>query len=182
MLFAEAGADRVFHHVETDMLELFLVERSAPKSVTEDVSPAAILAVEPLGVVAVQKLHAVGEILAGRVEHQVVVVRHQAERVAGPLELVDGKGEEAEEVTPVVGVVVDRHLCHPTGRDVKETIRKDASGQPRHRCNLRPALFASVSAGATCRQNVTVSARTPCPEGRISAMSVTPMSGTVPAV
>jgi hypothetical protein len=74
------------------MLERVFVERSAPKAVTEDVPPAAVLTVEPLRIVAVQDLHPIGEILARRVENQVVVGCHQAERVTCPFVLVDGEG------------------------------------------------------------------------------------------
>ena len=87
------------------MLELVFVERSAPKAVTEDVPPSAVLAVESLRIVAVQDLHAIGEILARRIEHQVVVRCHQAERVTCPLVLVGREGEKAEKVPPIVGVV-----------------------------------------------------------------------------
>jgi len=100
------------------------------------VSPASIFEVESLGVVAVEDLHAVGEILACRIDHQVVVVRHQAVRLTRPVVAVDREGQQAEKVPAVVVVVVNRHLRDPTGTDVKEPVGKEESRNPRHGRNV----------------------------------------------
>jgi hypothetical protein len=97
------------------------------------VSPASVSGVEPLGIVAVQNLHPVGEIGPRCIDYEVVVVRHQAERLAGPVVALDDEREQAEEVPPVVVVVVDRHLRDPARSDVKEPVRQARSGNPRHR-------------------------------------------------
>src|SRR6266851_2646608 len=103
-------------------------------------SPTPVPAVEALGVVTVEELHAVGEILACRVEHEVVVVRHQAEGLTCPFVLVDDECEEAEEVPPVAGVVVFCLIRDTPRSDVKEPIREDRSRNSRHRSNLRGSL------------------------------------------
>jgi hypothetical protein len=175
-------ADRVFHHVEANLLELVLVQRPAPEAVAEDVSPASIFEVEPLGVVAVEDLHAVGEMLARRIEHQVIVVRHQAEGLTRPLGAVDRKGQQAEKVPAVIVVVVDRHLRDPAGGDVKKPVREEGARHPRHRRNLRGELSVPRPKTAVCGREVTVSTRRPCPGERVPAMSLASMSGTVPGV
>src|SRR5437870_12023952 len=145
-------------------------------------APASVFAVVSLRVVAVQYLHAVGEVLPRRVEHQVVVVRHQAKRLTRPLVAVDRKSQQAEKVPPVVVVSVDRHLRDPAGGDVKEPVREDGSGNPWHCRNLRGELTVPMPGEATCGREVTLPARTTCPSERVPAMSLASTSGTVPAV
>src|SRR5439155_26102129 len=135
-LLTKTGTDGVVHHVETDLLEFVLVERPAPEAVAEEVAPASVFAVESLGVVTVEDLHAVGEIHLCRVEYEVIVVRHQAERLTRPLVVLDHEYEEAEEVSPIVVVAVDRHLCDPASRNVKEPVREDRSRNSRHHASL----------------------------------------------
>jgi hypothetical protein len=95
-------------------------------------SPAAVSRVESLGVVAVQDLHAVGKVLAGGVDDQVVVVRHQAKGVTRPLVPADDESQQAEKIAPVVRVVVDGHLRHAARGDVKEPVREGGARNPRH--------------------------------------------------
>jgi len=58
--------------------------------------------------VAVEELHACGQLLASRLDDQVVVVAHEAERVAAPVELHDGHTEKQEKEVAVVVVEEDR--------------------------------------------------------------------------
>src|SRR5262249_58138353 len=91
---AEASSSGFSEHVGDGRDELLAGgDRARPEAVTEEVAPAAMSEVERLRVVAVQELHPVGELLAPRLDHEVVVVAHQAERVAAPLVLRDGDAE-----------------------------------------------------------------------------------------
>src|SRR5262249_6447405 len=78
--------------------------------------------VERLRVVAVQKLHAVGQLLASRFDDEVVVVAHEAERVAAPLVLRDGDAEEHEEEMSVAVVEEDRYPPSAARADVKDPL------------------------------------------------------------
>jgi len=70
------------------------------------VAGAAVPLVEALGVDAVEAFHPAGEERAGRLDHEVVVSAHQAERVRAPVAAVDHAREEAEERAAVVVVPV----------------------------------------------------------------------------
>jgi hypothetical protein len=60
---------------------LLVLDRDAGEAVAEQVPPAAVTPVEPLRIDAVQALHAGGEVVARRLDDEVVVVAHQVERV-----------------------------------------------------------------------------------------------------
>jgi hypothetical protein len=71
----------------------------------EEAALARVALVEPLRVRAVEEVHAGGHALAGRVDQQVEVVLHRADRVDLPVEAERGEGQEAAEV-----LVVERRL------------------------------------------------------------------------
>jgi hypothetical protein len=135
---AEPGADRVVNDVAANGTELVLVfDGAAPEPLAEEVTPAAVAAVEALGVAAVQPLEAGRELGDGRLDDEVVVVPHQAEGVQAPVVLGDDESEEPEEVAAVVVVAVDRDLPGAAGRDVEEPVGEHVSRQAGHPARLR---------------------------------------------
>ena len=70
--------------------------------------------------VSVEQLHACGELLASGLDDDVVVVAHQAERVAPPVVGDDGRGEKHEEEATVLVVEEDRDLARAARADVED--------------------------------------------------------------
>jgi hypothetical protein len=120
-----------------DGLELFLGDRPAPESLAEHVPPTAVLTVEALCVPPVEQLQSFREVFARCVEDEVVVVRHQAEGVTCPLVLFAGMAQQPEEDSAVIVVPIDRHLCHASGGDVKDSIRPDVARDASHSLTVR---------------------------------------------
>ena len=75
--------------------------------------------VELLRISAVQALHAAGECVASGVEDEVIVRRHQAERLHRPVEAFDGTAEMAEELTAILVVAVDVAAACAAGEHVE---------------------------------------------------------------
>jgi hypothetical protein len=73
-------------------------------------------------VVAVEELHPGGELLASRLDDEVVVVAHQTERVATPLVLQDGNAEQEQEEASVVVLEEDRDPAGTARADVKDPV------------------------------------------------------------
>ena len=133
---AEAGADGVVDDVTADGRELVLVlDLPAPEAFTEKVAPATVASIEALGVAAVEPLEARRQLGDRRLDHQVVVVDHQAERVEAPVVLADDERQQSHEVAAVVVVAVDRDLPGAASRHVEEPVGEDVAGQP---CHLLP--------------------------------------------
>jgi hypothetical protein len=91
---------------------------------SEDVSVAAVAAVETLRVDAVEVLHARREAVGRRLKHEVVVRAHEAERVTVPLVAPNHEREQLEEVDPV-GIVDE----HQAAKDATRADLEDAVGQ-----------------------------------------------------
>ena len=90
------------------------------ESALEEVSVAAVSAIEALSVDPVQPLHARGKSRPRRLDEQVHVVAHQAIRVEEPVEAVDDVAEVSEVVTPVDAGAVDRAAVDTTSGDVRD--------------------------------------------------------------
>ena len=88
--------------------------------------------VELLCVPSVQVLNAQGQLRARRLEHEVVVVAHEAEGVDAPGMPRDGRGKDVEKRSPVVAVTVDRTPSDTARGDVEETVRKQRAQGTRH--------------------------------------------------
>src|SRR5947209_7332134 len=117
-------------------------------------APPPVSPVERLRMDAVQDLHASGELLPARVDDEVIVVAHQAERVAAPVEPDDDVCEECEEEPPVVVVEEDRNPAGPARADVKDPfVGHRVARQP---CHGSKVIRSHVSSGA-CGPNVTLS-------------------------
>jgi hypothetical protein len=135
---AESGAYRVLDDVAADGCKLLLVlDGSAPEPVAEEVAPAAVACVEPLGIAAVQALESRRKLRHGRLDDEVVVIRHQAEGMEAPVVLAHDRREQAQEEAPVVVVAIDRDLPGPTRRHVKVAVGEDVSRQTRHAVTVR---------------------------------------------
>jgi hypothetical protein len=93
------------------------------EAVAEEVARAVVAAVEGLRVDAVQPLEAVREAPELRLHDEVVVVRHQAERVDSPPVTADDVSQEAEEEPALVVVEIDRAARDASRRDVVEAFR-----------------------------------------------------------
>jgi hypothetical protein len=140
-----------------------------PESVAEEVSPAAVFEIERLRVVAVEKLHSVGELLASRFDDEVIVVAHETEGVAAPLVLGSGESQEEEEEMPVVVVEEDRYPSGAARADVEDPlIRQVGARSPSHAVDRSGAQPRPFSCGAIA----TLPRHPHAPE--------TAMAGTVP--
>jgi hypothetical protein len=96
--------------------------------------------VERLRVVAVQELHSGRELLPPRLDDEVVVVAHEAERVAAPVVLHDGDAEQEEEELAVVVVEEDGDPAGAARTDVKDPVTGQlGSRSASHRANVPPA-------------------------------------------
>jgi hypothetical protein len=86
---------------------VLVLDDAAGEPVGEQVPESAVSPVELLGVAAVQELHPAREGVAAGVEDEVVVRRHQAERVHLPPEAIDAAAEVRQEVAAVGRVEED---------------------------------------------------------------------------
>jgi hypothetical protein len=129
----EAGADGVLDDVTTGGEQVALpVDRSRGEASCEQVAEAAVALVEGLRVAALEALDAAGQLGLGAVQHEVVVRRHQAERVHRPAEALDAGPDVGEEEPPVVVVAKDRAAVHAARHHVEVAVRKRGSRHPRH--------------------------------------------------
>jgi hypothetical protein len=94
-------------------------DREAP---SKDVSMATVTHVEPLGVDAVEVLHARRQALDRRLDNEVIVRAHEAVRMAVPAVASGDQGEEGDEKTSIDGVEVDLAREHATGRHVEDPV------------------------------------------------------------
>jgi hypothetical protein len=132
-VLAEPGADGVLDDVATDVGQLVLVfDLSAPEALAEEVAPPAVASVEPLRVAAVELLEPRGELGDGRLDDEVVMVGHQAERMDAPVVPAHDEAEEAEKGAAVVVVAVDGDSAGTPRGDVEPAVRKDVSRQAGH--------------------------------------------------
>lgn len=124
-----------------------LVALDEPRSepLPEEVTPAGVLLVERLGVDAVEPLHAGGQEVAGSGDDQVVVVGHQAERLAPPFVASNAGAEERNEPEVVVVVEVDPTPLDPACGDVEGSVfGEDRAGPASHRVERRGSPPARV--------------------------------------
>lgn len=95
-------------------------------------SDAGVSAVERLRVDAVQVTHAPAEVRPGRLEHEVVVVFHEAVGQADPGEAGDGSAECCEEHFPIAIVDEDRLVGVAAGGYVVKRAREFDPEWSRH--------------------------------------------------
>jgi hypothetical protein len=137
--WAEPRAHRILDDVAAGRVEVVLaVDGAGGEAVGEQVAEPAVALVELLRVATEQPLQAARELWLGAVEDEVVVRRHQTERVDGPAEAFDAGPQEDEEPAPVVVVAEDRAAVDAAGRDVEVAVGKRGARHARH---------ASIKAG-----------------------------------
>jgi hypothetical protein len=125
--------------------------------------------VERLRVVAVQELHSVGELLASRLHDEVVVVAHEAERVAAPFVLRDGDSQQQEEEVPVAVVEEDRYPPGAARADVEDPlVRHLGARSPSHPSDGSPPPAVFSRRWNDCHTSAT------------TGSAETAMAGTVP--
>lgn len=121
---AEAGPDRVLKHVLDSRAEVLVgLDHPGGEAVAEEMSCAVVATVEGLRVDAVQALDAVREAPELRLHDEVVMVRHQAERVDSPLVTADDVCQEAEEEPALVVIEIDRGARDASRRNVVHAFR-----------------------------------------------------------
>ena len=99
---------------------------------SEHVAVAVVPPVEALGVDAVQVLHAVRQSLGGRLQDEVVVRAHQAERMAVPPVSPDDEAEQTEEQQAVVIVDEDQAPEDAARGHVEDAVGQLAPADSRH--------------------------------------------------
>jgi hypothetical protein len=123
---------------------LGLLDDHRVKPPLEDVSLPLPPPVEGLRVRAVQAPHATGEIRPRRLEHEVVVVVHEAESMEEPREAADDAGEQPQEEAPFGVVEEDSAACVPPARHMVEGSWELEAKRTRHPSErmVRPASSA----------------------------------------
>jgi hypothetical protein len=97
------------------------------------VAAAPVLHVEPLGIDPVDAVQRARQRVPGALDDEVVVVRHQAQRVDVEPEPLDGAPELSEELAAVVAVEVDLSPLDAAGRRVPDAVLgKGRSGDASH--------------------------------------------------
>jgi hypothetical protein len=130
----EARVDRVGPDVfERSAVVILVLDDVGGEAVAEQVALAFSMAVEALGVDAVEPLHPVGETLAGGFEDQVVVRSQEAEGVAAPAVAVDRARQEFHEVATIDVVEEGVLFRDGVGRDVEEPVGEVSSSNAGHR-------------------------------------------------
>jgi hypothetical protein len=126
---AEVGADGVVEVVGDGVCELLVAsDQAAVEALAEDVAGARVLVVEGLGVAAVEVLHPGGQVGAGALDDEVVVVAHQAEAVHVPSVAAGDPLQEREEELAVEVVAVDRAAVDAARGQVVDPVGEEEAG------------------------------------------------------
>jgi len=112
------------------------------KASLEEMPFVAVPPVEPPRVHAVQPVHSAGDIRLRRLNEEVIVIRHQAIRMASPIEDLDDLLEQLEETEPVTVIDEDLLLAVPAGRHVVGSAGSLESGRAGHLPTVAAARLA----------------------------------------
>ncbi|GAG60961.1 unnamed protein product [marine sediment metagenome] len=119
---ALATIARLLNCREDELDRLVFLRRSIDAR-GKDVQPRFVLsAIEPLCVNPVEKLHPVRQVSVRRLDEEVVVVRHQAVRVADPAVSIDNVSQGIEKSGPIVLVEKDARARIATTGDVVDSV------------------------------------------------------------
>jgi hypothetical protein len=110
---------------------LVLDQRRCEAALEEAAAPAVAL-VEAPRVRAVEQVHAGGQLLARRLDEEVVVVVHEAAGVEPPAKTAGGEPNERDEVDPIEIDAEEELAARRSTRHVVEPVRQIASAHPRH--------------------------------------------------
>jgi hypothetical protein len=109
-----------------------VADHPAGEALAEDVAVPSMARVEALCVDAVQVLHPGRELLDGRLDDEVVVRAHEAERMALPAVAPDHQREQSEEVQ-AVGIVDEHQPAENAARgDLEDPVGKLSAANPGH--------------------------------------------------
>jgi hypothetical protein len=115
----EPGPNRVEHDVAGQLEQMRVaLDQLVVKAALEEVATGVVAPVEPFRIHAVQPVHATGDVWLRRLDEEVIVIRHQAIRMAYPSEEVDHLLHQLNEAEPVAGVDEDLLLAVPARNDV----------------------------------------------------------------
>jgi hypothetical protein len=152
----KTGPHGVLHDVTARGEQVALpVDRSRGEAVGEQVAEATVALVERLRVAALEALDAARQLGLGAVEDQVVVRRHQAERMHRPAEALGAGADVCEEEPPVVVVAEDRAPVHAARHHVEVPVRKRGSRHPRHAAHETVLGACNQPLGTTWRTLLT---------------------------
>src|SRR5215831_2972123 len=104
----------------------------AAKPTFEQMTFVALPPVEPLRVDAVQPMHATRDVCVGRLHEKVIVVRHQAVRMAAPFQRGNDLFKQLQESESVARVREDCFLAIPAGRYVVDRAWELRARRARH--------------------------------------------------
>jgi hypothetical protein len=130
---AETGANGVLDDVAAGRAQVALsLDRTRGEAVGEEVPEAPVPPVERLRVPALQALEPARELRPGGVEDEVVVRRHETERVNRPPVVLGARQDVGEERASIVVIPEDRASVDATRGDVEVAVRKARSQNARH--------------------------------------------------
>lgn len=111
---ADAGSNRVQGHVPRKLEEMRVrLDKRAVEAVLEDVADEVVSSIEPLRVPEVEVVHPERDVRLRGLDDEVIVVVHQAVRVAVPPPSPDHPFEEQDEPRTIDVVPHDRRLAVP---------------------------------------------------------------------
>jgi hypothetical protein len=129
----ESGANGVEHDVAGQLEQVRVaLDELAVKPALEEVASVVVAPVEPLRVHTVQPVHSARDIWFRRLDEKVIVIRHQAIRVASPSQELDDLPEQLEEPEPVAGIGENLLLAVPPRRHVIRGAVSLESRRPGH--------------------------------------------------
>jgi hypothetical protein len=111
---------------------VFALDRRRREAPFEQAAATDVALVEALRVRAVQEVHAGRELLAGRLDDQVVVRAQGATRVEAPPEPVGRPGDELVEVGPVEVGAKEQPVPGCPARNVVDAVGEIAPSHSRH--------------------------------------------------
>jgi hypothetical protein len=130
---AKPGANWIQDDIARKLEQVGLaLDEDGPEAAVEKVSFMPVAPVEPLRVHTVQPLHAERDVAVRRFDQEVIVVRHQAVRMASPFTQLDDLTQELEKPKPIANIGVDLQLSDAARRHVIDGTRCLHSRRSRH--------------------------------------------------
>ncbi len=143
---AEPGLDRVPSEVPREFEEVPITfDLPGVEATLKEVPVAPMPMVEVLCVTAVQPLHPTREVARRRLEHEVIVVRHQAVAVPDPASHTTQLLEHPEKVSAVLLVEEDGLPSVSAACDVEESSGDLDAKRSGHSSSVDPALELGLS-------------------------------------
>jgi hypothetical protein len=147
---AQSPPDGIVQHVRDRVREVLVVaDHPRREPIAEEMAPALVPGVEPLGVHAEEGLHPGRERVPGRVDDEVDVVPHQAEDEHPPFVLARDGVQKRDEAPSVVLVAEDHHPGDAARRHVEDPFGRERNGSrdSRHDATVLGAAHADTRYG-----------------------------------